>query len=126
LSTSFTFSQYLSDIKPGSIAPELVGNNPDGKQYSLKEINKDRYVLIDFWASWCRPCRVANPGLVKSYQEYSKKKYKNASKGFTILSVSLDMQTHSWEMAIDKDKLEWEYHISDLKGWDSDLASAYE
>jgi thiol-disulfide isomerase/thioredoxin len=70
-------------IKLGQKAPELAFPNPEGKPYKLSEINKGNYVLLDFWASWCGPCRMSNPGLVRMYKEYSTKKFKDAKKGFT-------------------------------------------
>jgi len=112
-------------VKVGMKAPELAYPNPDGKVLKLSEINKGRYVLVDFWASWCGPCRNANPGLVKMYDNYSKKKIKGAKNGFTVLSVSLDANKASWVAAIQKDYLSWPYQISDLKQWHSDAAKLY-
>ncbi|HYD20236.1 MAG TPA: TlpA disulfide reductase family protein [Flavipsychrobacter sp.] len=112
-------------IKVGEPAPELAYNNPEGKTLKLSEISKNRIVLIDFWASWCRPCRMANPRLVKLYHEYKDKKYKEAKKGFTVLSVSLDESKDKWVAAIAKDSLSWEYHMSDLGGWQSKTAAEY-
>lgn len=112
-------------ISVGTVAPELVFNNPDGKELKLSDINKKRYVLVDFWASWCGPCRRANPGLVQFYTDYSKKKFKGAKKGLEILSVSLDKDHAAWVKAIKDDSLYWQYHMSDLKGWSSDAATLY-
>jgi thiol-disulfide isomerase/thioredoxin len=75
--------------------------------------------LIDFWASWCGPCRKENPNVVKLYE-----RYKNA--GFTVLSVSLDDNKANWLAAIEKDKLTWPYHVSDLKKWGNEAAKAYQ
>jgi thiol-disulfide isomerase/thioredoxin len=120
------FAQYENNaIQVGQAAPELAFNTPEGKVMKLSEINKKRIVLIDFWASWCGPCRQSNPGLVKMYDEYSKKKYKTAKKGFVVLSVSLDKNKDAWTKAIAADKLNWEYHISDLQGWQSAASAAY-
>ncbi|MBP6455462.1 MAG: TlpA family protein disulfide reductase [Chitinophagaceae bacterium] len=119
-------AQYQNTkLSAGQIAPELAFENPEGNIISLSEINKKRIVLIDFWASWCGPCRQANPALVAFYDKYSKLKYKNAKKGFTILSVSLDKTKEKWIDAIAKDNLKWEYHMSDLGGWQSKAAEAY-
>lgn len=112
-------------IKVGQDAPELAYPSPQGKLISLKEINKGRYILLDFWASWCGPCRMSNPGLVKMYEQYKDKKFKKASKGFTVFSVSLDRKKEAWEKAIATDHLSWPYHISDLKSWQSEAAAAY-
>ncbi|MBK7692508.1 MAG: TlpA family protein disulfide reductase [Bacteroidetes bacterium] len=87
---SFTFAnaQYQNTkIEVGQKAPELSYENPQGKVLSLSEINKKRVILLDFWASWCGPCRMANPALVEFYNKYSKKKYKNAKNGFLIYDI---------------------------------------
>ncbi len=119
-------AQYSNQkIEVGQKAPELTAKTPDGKDMSLSEVNSKRIVLIDFWASWCGPCRMSNPGLVKFYDEYKGKKYTNAKKGFTILSVSLDKSNDKWMQAITADKLSWPYHISDLGGWGSEPAQIY-
>jgi thiol-disulfide isomerase/thioredoxin len=112
-------------IKIGQKAPELSFEDPNGKVLKLSEISKDKVVLLDFWASWCGPCRRANPGLVKLHNDYSKKSYKNAKKGFTVVSVSLDKDKTAWINAIAKDQLNWPYHLSDLGGWKSKPAEIY-
>lgn len=112
-------------VKVGQKAPELEFPNPEGKTLKLSEINKGRYVLIDFWASWCGPCRMSNPGLVAMYNEYSAKKFKGAKKGFTVLNVSLDQKKDAWVAAIAKDNLTWANHMSDLGGWNSKSAALY-
>ncbi len=112
-------------IKIGQKAPELAYPNPEGKTLKLSEINKGRYVLIDFWSSWCMPCRASNPGLVKLYNDYSAKKFKGAKNGFTVLNVSLDQNKDAWVKAIKKDNLTWPNHISDLRGWQSQAAATY-
>ncbi len=112
-------------VKVGQKAPELAFPNPEGKTLKLSEINKGRYVLIDFWASWCGPCRMSNPGLVAMHKEYSNKKFKGAKKGFTVLNVSLDQKKDAWVAAIAKDNLTWENHMSDLGGWNSKSAALY-
>ena len=120
------YAQYENTtIKIGQKAPELAYANPEGKTIKLSEINKGRYVLIDFWASWCGPCRMSNPGLVSMYKDYSTKKYKGAKNGFTVLNVSLDKDKEAWVAAIKKDNLTWPNHMSDLGGWQSKTAATY-
>ena len=104
-------------VRVGEIPPEIDLPSPSGTNYKLSDL-KGQVVLIDFWASWCRPCRFNNPHLVKMYDKYK-------SKGFTVYSVSLDRQKAAWEKAIEQDKLDWPYHVSDLKYWQCAPAKAY-
>jgi thiol-disulfide isomerase/thioredoxin len=98
------------------LAPEIAQKNPQGNVLTLSDL-RGKYVLIDFWASWCRPCRQESPVLVNIYQEYQ-------SKGFEIYSVSLDSKTENWQKAIEKDQLKW-LHVSDLQGWQASPAFDY-
>jgi len=100
----------------GAVAPEIVLPNPEGDTLSLSSL-RGKYVLIDFWASWCGPCRRENPAVRKVYEKYR-------GEGFEILGVSLDRSKASWEKAIEQDKLEW-LHVSDLKYWSSTAARTY-
>jgi peroxiredoxin len=99
--------------KVGTVLPEFKQNDVNGKSVSLSSL-RGKYVLIDFWASWCGPCRAENPNVVKAYNAYK-------SKGFTVLGVSLDQDKNKWLEAIKKDGLTWT-HVSDLKYWNNEVA----
>jgi thiol-disulfide isomerase/thioredoxin len=103
----------------GTNAPEINLETPEGTKLSLKSL-RGKYVLVDFWASWCGPCRGENPNVVKAYNQF-----KDKGKGFTIYSVSLDNAKPNWTKAIAADGLLWPNHVSDLKGWQSSAAAAY-
>ena len=101
----------------------LSYNNPNGEQMSLSDI-KNKLILVDFWASWCGPCRRENPNLVDAYKKYNKTKFKEGN-GFEIYSLSLDKKQEAWVKAINQDQLFWEYHVSDLGGWQSEGSQKY-
>ncbi len=105
-----------SNYTPGFEAPELAGMTPDSTNYALSQM-RGKIVLVDFWASWCGPCRRENPNVVAAYNKYK-------DKGFDILGVSLDRDMPSWKKAIAQDGLPW-HHISDLRGWQSQHAQIY-
>lgn len=115
LSWAFTKPKTLPEV--GEKAPEIALAAPDGTIIKLSSL-KGKVVLIDFWASWCGPCRKANPGVVKVYNKYK-------DQGFTVYSVSLDQNKQRWEQAIEKDGLAWKNHVSDLKFWNNKAAADY-
>jgi len=103
--------------KVGEIAPSFNGPKPNGDTFYLEE-NLKKITLIDFWASWCKPCRIANPGLVNMYNKYK-------DKGLKIISVSLDRDKNQWIQAINDDGLYWDAHVSNLMFWKDPIAVLY-
>lgn len=110
----FVFSSFVkpNGIQVGQVAPEIELVGVDGKKINLSDL-EGKMVLIDFWASWCGPCRRENPNVVEAYNKYKDSKFKNA-KGFEVFSVSLDRAEQPWLDAIKKDGLVWKNH-----GWDN-------
>ena len=111
-----TIIDALKSTAIGTKAQEFTATSIDGKDISLSSF-KGKYVLLDFWASWCNPCRQENPNVVKAYAQFK-------DKNFTVLSFSLDDNKDAWQQAVANDKLTWT-QVSDLKGWSSSVANQY-
>lgn len=114
----FTFSIKAQTLpKVGETIPEIKENNPEGAELSLSSL-RGKVVLVDFWASWSAPSRLANRNLCKIYQKYK-------DKNFTIFSISLDEKKENWIRAINTDKLVWKNHVSDQKEWENEAVKAF-
>lgn len=111
------YDKYLNMNSGTQPVPEIALPNPNGKTIRLSDL-KGKIVLIDFWASWCGPCRKENPTVVRLYNKYK-------DKGFTVFSVSLDENADLWKAAIASDGLSWPNHCSDLLGWSSPVIQDY-
>ena len=118
IKTKIKLAEKSQLVAIGQIAPNFSAPNPEGEFVELNKI-KGKVTIIDFWASWCKPCRIENPNLVKLYNEYH-------PKGLEIISVSLDRESQKdfWIKAIEKDQLSW-YNISNLKFWQEPIAKLY-
>jgi len=108
----------ISSLSTGAVAPDIELPNPEGKIIKLSDL-KGQYVLLDFWAAWCGPCRHENPYLVDAYEKFN-------NKGFTIYQVSLDRTREAWLKGIEDDKLGKWHHVSDLKFWNSVVVPLYQ
>jgi thiol-disulfide isomerase/thioredoxin len=116
-------NDQITSLSVGDKAPEIQMRDPQGNIRKLSDL-KGKVVLIDFWASWCRPCRMENPNVVRTYSQYKNAAFKNGD-GFEVFSVSLDQNKAAWEKGILQDELTWENHVSDLQSWRNAAAQLY-
>jgi len=117
------FLQPPVGLNLGNKAPEINQKGTGGLPMALSSL-KGRMVYIDFWASWCGPCRAESSILVSTYKKYRDAVFKGGN-GFEVYSVSLDGNPEAWKKAIIQDKLMWSYHVSDLQGWNNEAAMRY-
>lgn len=110
------FMEKPRKLGQGKVAPDFSQADPNGNQITLSSF-RGKWILLDFWASWCKPCRYENPTLVSAYHRFK-------SKNFNIVSVSLDSEKENWLKASIADRMVWT-HLSDLKGWDNEAAKMY-
>jgi thiol-disulfide isomerase/thioredoxin len=115
--------EQMANYNVGDVAPDLAYPDPSGKIIKLSSL-RGKMVLLDFWASWCSPCRMENPNVVRVYNQYKDAKF-ISGKGFTVYSYSLDQNKDRWVAAIAQDQLAWPNHTSDLKGWNAEGAGVY-
>lgn len=113
----------LTGVKVGEMAPEIELPDTAGVKTKLSSL-RGHYVLVDFWAAWCRPCREENPNLMLAYETYSRRPMKGGA-GFKVYSVSADENRNQWLAAIRQDLLNGPIHVSDLLGWESPALAAY-
>jgi thiol-disulfide isomerase/thioredoxin len=121
---SYAQSGNVIGLNVGNIAPEITMKTPQDCTLTLSSL-RGKVVLIDFWASWCGPCRKENPAVVKAYRKYKDEMFVEGD-GFEIFSVSLDRDKNAWKAAIKADSLVWPYHVSDLMYWNNAAAQQYQ
>ena len=121
---TFAFTYATTDIPAiGDPAPEISMPNPQGEIITLSNL-KGKVVLVNFWASWCRNCRLENNNLTATYKQYKNQRF-DIGQGFEVFSVSLDTDKNLWKEAIANDDLSWENHVSDFLKWKSPVVKDY-
>ncbi|MBQ9214154.1 MAG: TlpA family protein disulfide reductase [Bacteroidales bacterium] len=118
-----TSYKHYEILNPGQLSPNIVLKDINAKEASLSYL-KGRYILIQFWASWCKPCRAENPIIKNTYIQFKDKKFKNGNE-FLVLSISLDEDTESWKKAVHEDNIYEFINVIDTHGVDSDIAKQY-
>jgi thiol-disulfide isomerase/thioredoxin len=113
----------MPKFSDGEIAPSFQTELLDGKSFALADL-KGSYVLLDFWGSWCGPCRMESPDLVKLHKKFNGESYTDAD-GFEIVSVAIETNETRWKKAIEKDQLNWRYHIVQLDRFSGPIATEY-
>lgn len=117
------FFYKMPKYSNGEKAPQFSATLMDGTSFKLEEL-EGKFVLVDFWGSWCGPCRKENPGIVDLYNTYNQASFDNA-KGFEVLSIGVESNDKRWKKAIDKDGLKWRYHIAQMERFKSPIVAQY-
>ena len=107
----------------GELAPDFETMLITGEDFQLSDL-RGNYILLDFWGSWCGPCRQENPQVVRLHDKYNKTRFKDAD-GFKVVSVAIETNEKRWKSAIEKDRLMWKHHIGEFERFKSEIASKY-
>lgn len=120
---SVSFSRHYGHLNVGGESPNIVLKDINSRETSLSYL-KGRYILVQFWASWCKPCRAENPVIKTTYSQFRDKKFRNGNE-FLVLSVSLDENAEDWKRAVHEDNIYEFVNVNDSEGVDSDIAKQY-